>query len=100
MNKLWINFYKGAALFVIGIIAIRCVEYVVLTYLESKMFESEELHAYRMIVEGIALALVLLLPFLTMMKPIRAIKIEKDRRITQWGITGVRPEDQKKEDKE
>ena len=95
MKKLWIDFFKGAGLFIIGTLVLASLRFVFFTYLELEVFDGSDVpNEYRFIALVVMLGLMVLLAILTMIKPARAINIEKDRRITQWGITGVRPEDQ------
>ena len=95
MKKLKVAFLKGFVFFIIASCVIVGIDYIVFTYLESEVFNGEVPYEYRLISFVIELGLLLLLAIPTMVKPARAINIEKDRRITQWGITGVRPENQK-----
>ena len=95
MKKLWMNIFKGLALFIIGIIL------SLLSYLESSVFEGDLPYKYRLIVAGIGNVILILFGFLALRGSGRAIRLErleKERRINQWHITGVRPEDQKAEE--
>ena len=94
MKKLKVVFLKGFVFFIIASCVIVGIDYIVFTYLESEVFNGEVPYEYRLISFVIELGLLLLLAIPTMVNPAKAINLEKDRRITQWGITGVRPEDQ------
>ena len=94
MKKLKVTFLKGFVLFlVIGILWVIMLHRLRI-YFESEIFRGEMPQEYKLIALLITSGLMILLAIPTMIQPARAINIEKDRRITQWGITGVRPEDQ------
>lgn len=96
MKELRANFFKGFIILTVGSLFIVATFLGVLVYLETEVYHGEVPYHIRMIAVGISVGLLMLLPFFTVRKPAIALRLEKDRRITQWGITGVRPEDQEK----
>ncbi len=94
VNKLKITFVKGCFVFAFGAFAIIRLIGEALTYLELEMFNGELPDSYRTASFLLMLFLLLLLAIPTMIKPIRAINIEKERRINKWHITGIPPDEQ------
>jgi hypothetical protein len=94
VKKLEANFIKGFVLFLIVGSTYVSVLYKLRLYLESEVFNGEMPQEYKLIGLGVTCVVLILLAIPTMIRPARAINIEKDRKITEWGITGVKPEDQ------